>query len=279
MSKLIIHKTPREFLDANYDYLSQNELSNNLIIGLSLGFEEKDKEYKDINFLSVVNNGNIEAVSFRNTPRVVIAGDHKKGEAIYLLADFYKYLDPKIGGVMGEKFISEQFAVAINREQIKKREMIVHELDKTNDLTLAKGKLERSKLENLDKIFEYRIAFDKEAFGYSRIEYNELRLDTENRIRKGDFYNWIRDNEIVSMATVIRRTKNIGIIGLVYTPLKFRGNGFATSIVLSMSNEILSSGFSKCGLFTDKSNPTSNHIYYEIGYRAKAEYADIYLGD
>ncbi|MBK8551533.1 MAG: hypothetical protein IPL53_10930 [Ignavibacteria bacterium] len=78
MSKLIIHKTPREFLDANYRYLEQNELKNNLIIGLSLGFEDKDKEYKDVNFLSVVNNGDIKAVSFRNTPRVIIAGDPEK---------------------------------------------------------------------------------------------------------------------------------------------------------------------------------------------------------
>lgn len=277
MSKLIKHKTPREFLDANYSYLVQNELENNLIIGLSLGFEEKDKEYKDINFISVVSNGNIEAVSFRNTPRVTIAGNPGKNEAIELLADYYKSLGPKIGGVMGEKQISEKFAEAINRDQIKKRVMIVHELVKTNGLTFSKGKLELSKLEDLDLLFEYRIAFDKEAFGYSRIEYNELRSDTENKISKGNFYNWICDNEIVSMAAVVRRTKNIGIIGLVYTPEKFRGNGYATSTVLSISNGILNSGFSKCGLFTDKSNPTSNHIYYEIGYRPKAEYADIYF--
>ncbi|MBK8551532.1 MAG: GNAT family N-acetyltransferase [Ignavibacteria bacterium] len=155
--------------------------------------------------------------------------------------------------------------------------MIVHELEKTNDLTLSKGKFEHAKLENLDLLFEYRIAFDEEAFGYSRIEYDELRSETEYRIRKGNFYNWIYDNEIVSMAVVVRRTNNIGIIGLVYTPEKFRGNGYATSTVLSMSNEILKSGLSKCGLFTDKSNPTSNHIYHEIGYRPKAEYADIYF--
>lgn len=277
MSKLIIHKTPRGFLDANYNYLEQNELKNNLIIGLSLGFEEKDKEHNDVNFLSVVNNGSIEAVSFRNTPRVVIAGDSEKNEAIRLLAEFYESLGPKIGGVLGEKNISEKFADTMKRSQIKKREMIVHELEKTNDLTLSKGKLERAKLEDLDRIFEYRIAFDNEAFGYSRIEYDELRSETDNRIRNGNFYKWICDNEIVSMAAVVRRTKNIGIIGFVYTPEKFRGNGYATSTVLSVSNEILKSGLSKCGLFTDKSNPTSNHIYHEIGYRPKAEYADIYF--
>jgi predicted GNAT family acetyltransferase len=277
MRDLIIHKTPQDFLDANYDYLSQNELKNNLIIGLSLGIDEKDKEYKDINFLSVVNDGNIEAVSFRNTPRVIVAGDHEKNEAIQLLADFYGTLNPKIGGVMGEKNISEKFASASRRDQIKNRVMIIHELEKTNDLKLSDGKPEQSMTKDLDKIFNYRIAFDKEAFGYSRIEYKELKSNTASRIRQGNYYNWVHKNEIVSMAAIVRRTKNIGIIGLVYTPKKFRGNGYATSLVLSMSNDILSSGLTKCGLFTDKSNPTSNHIYHDIGYRPKAEYADIYF--
>jgi predicted GNAT family acetyltransferase len=278
MSKLIIHKTPREFLDANYNYLMQNELENNLILGICLGLEDKNIECKDYTFLSVISGEQIEAISFRNTPRIVITGDSENDEAVSKVVEYYQDLKIKIGGVFGEKKISEKFADKTKLNQIKKREMIDHELDKTNNFQLSEGKFKPAEMKDLDLLFEYRIAFDNEAFGYSRLDYDTLKKDLENKIRKNDLYNWICDNEIVSVAAVMRRTTNIGIIGIVFTPEKFRGNGYASSIVLSLSNEILNSGLSKSGLFTDKSNPTSNDIYYKIGYRPKLEYADIYFG-
>ena len=55
-------------------------------------------------------------------------------------------------------------------------------------------------------------------------------------------------------------------IGPVYTPPEFRGRGYASACVAAASQLQLDAGRRFCFLFADLSNPTSNHIYQEIGY-------------
>jgi uncharacterized protein len=55
-------------------------------------------------------------------------------------------------------------------------------------------------------------------------------------------------------------------IGPVYTPPLYRKRGYATAAVATLSRLLLDEGCRFCFLFTDRSNPTSNHIYQEIGY-------------
>ena len=70
----------------------------------------------------------------------------------------------------------------------------------------------------------------------------------------------------VSIACVDRPTKNgVAILG-VYTPPEHRNQGYATSSVLVLTQEMLSGRYSFCCLYTDLSNPTSNSIYSKIGY-------------
>ena len=53
----------------------------------------------------------------------------------------------------------------------------------------------------------------------------------------------------------------------VYTPPELRGRGYASACTAALSQHLLDQGREFCFLFTDLSNPTSNHIYQEIGYR------------
>jgi predicted GNAT family acetyltransferase len=55
-------------------------------------------------------------------------------------------------------------------------------------------------------------------------------------------------------------------IGAVYTPPEYRQRGYASACVAYLSQMMLDSGRKFCFLFTDLSNPTSNHIYQQIGY-------------
>ncbi|WP_258166573.1 GNAT family N-acetyltransferase [Paenibacillus sp. PCH8] len=51
----------------------------------------------------------------------------------------------------------------------------------------------------------------------------------------------------------------------MYPPYE-RRKGYATSIVTQISQLALDKGFTKCVLYTDLENPTSNSIYRKIGY-------------
>ncbi len=82
-------------------------------------------------------------------------------------------------------------------------------------------------------------------------------------------------NGPVSMALRSRPTPNGETVNQVFTPLEHRGNGYATAIVSNLSQLILNDGKRFCTLYTDLSNPTSNKIYREIGYKPIADVVDI----
>ncbi len=55
-------------------------------------------------------------------------------------------------------------------------------------------------------------------------------------------------------------------VGPVFTPREWRGRGYASALVAEASQAQLDAGRRFCFLYTDLANPTSNHIYAEIGY-------------
>ena len=67
-------------------------------------------------------------------------------------------------------------------------------------------------------------------------------------------------------------------IGAVYTPPEHRRRGYATATVASLSRAMLDRGRRACYLFTDLANPTSNHIYAEIGYEPVCDVDEIRFG-
>jgi predicted GNAT family acetyltransferase len=74
------------------------------------------------------------------------------------------------------------------------------------------------------------------------------------------------DNELVSMAAIIRSTTNTDTVGFVYTPDHCRGKGYGSSIVALLSDRIIKEG-RIANLFTDLTNSTTNTIYPKVGYR------------
>ncbi|MFJ9500076.1 GNAT family N-acetyltransferase [Brevibacillus centrosporus] len=50
-------------------------------------------------------------------------------------------------------------------------------------------------------------------------------------------------------------------------PLSRRKNGYASTCVAILSQQLLDAGYQFCSLYTDLANPTSNRIYQAIGYR------------
>jgi predicted GNAT family acetyltransferase len=92
------------------------------------------------------------------------------------------------------------------------------------------------------------------------------------RIEKARLFVWC-DAEPVSMAGWAGRTPHGARVNFVYTPPDRRGRGYASACVAALSQHLLDSGRHFCCLFTDVANPTSNHIYQEIGYEPVGDFA------
>jgi len=77
---------------------------------------------------------------------------------------------------------------------------------------------------------------------------------------------WEVDGQPVSMAGYTGPTPHGMRISAVYTPPNLRKRGYASACVATLSQHLLDEGRQFCFLFTDLANPTSNHIYQQIGY-------------
>jgi uncharacterized protein len=88
-------------------------------------------------------------------------------------------------------------------------------------------------------------------------------------------YLW-EDGAPVSMAAALGRTPHGIRVSYVYTLPELRGRGYASACVAALSQLMLERGRRFCFLFTDLDNPTSNHIYQNIGYRPVVD-VDEYL--
>jgi uncharacterized protein len=91
-------------------------------------------------------------------------------------------------------------------------------------------------------------------------------------LRLDDLLLWEVGGEPASMAAVMRRTPLSSTVSLVYTPPHLRGCGYASAVVAELSQRELDRGAAWCSLFTDLANPTSNHIYAELGYEPRADF-------
>ncbi|HEY6172458.1 MAG TPA: GNAT family N-acetyltransferase, partial [Candidatus Kapabacteria bacterium] len=103
----------------------------------------------------------------------------------------------------------------------------------------------------------------------------EAKGNLSFRIEGGNVFVWRDGHELVSIAATVRKTTNAAIIGIVYTPDKLRGKGYASTLVGKLTENLLAGGFTKCGLFTEADNPISNGIYRKIGYEPVGGYSDI----
>ncbi|MGW0325002.1 GNAT family N-acetyltransferase [Nocardia sp. NPDC003183] len=94
------------------------------------------------------------------------------------------------------------------------------------------------------------------------------RLDetaVRRRIEAGSSWLWEHDGTPVTLVARQPAVLCWARIGPVYTPPRFRGNGFASALTATVAGRIRAEGADVC-LFTDLANPTSNKIYQRIGF-------------
>ena len=145
--------------------------------------------------------------------------------------------------------------------------MRIFKLEKVEFCSQAKGNLRLATENDKELLKCWHDAFCLEALG-------SIEGDSEswaNRsLHKGTVYLW--ENEIpVAIACIARLTPNGAGISMVYTPPEYRKQGYAKACVAALSQILLEKGYKFCFLSTDLSNPTSNKIYQQIGYKPVAD--------
>jgi predicted GNAT family acetyltransferase len=189
-----------------------------------------------------------------------------------------KIEDFETPGVMTEKTLAKSFAKAFSvakgvNYRIDK-DMRIYELLEVNPAIPKIGTLRPAQESDMSFLPYWIEGFNNDCFGKSA----QTRPDPElyhYHIEKRNLYVLEDKGMPVSIAQINREMQSVCGVGEVYTPPYFRGKGFASSCVADLSRLILERGFTKCVLYTDLANPTSNSIYQKIGYKPVCDSLDI----
>lgn len=141
----------------------------------------------------------------------------------------------------------------------------------------APGAIRPAREADTDLVARWIAAFNLEALPDAAHDPAAAHRMAEDHIARGYLWLW-EHGEPVAMAAVGGSTPHGARVYAVYTPPGHRRRGYASMLVAEVTRQLLASGKEWACLFTDLLNPTTNHIYQEIGYRPVVAFDDYRFG-
>lgn len=278
--KLVIFDEPQRFAERVYDYLSPNEAANNLLFGLSATLVENPNRYgpDDPLFFAAVEESEIGAVALVTPPHNLVLSRILDLEyARFLAREINKVARlPGVGGPSEEAraFCDEWLAVTGVEAHLAMKQRI-YQLEKVTQPAPVSGYLRDATPEDKPLLYRWIKGFQQDT-DPSGAAAGRPEATVEGFFEATDRGAVIwEDEEPVSMAAYMGPTPNGIRVGAVYTPSELRMRGYASACVAALSQRLLDGGRKFCFLYTDLANPTSNHIYREIGYEPVCD-VDLY---
>lgn len=270
------------FLAEARPFLYQNEAVNNLSLGILDSMERQPPRRRNRPTMATVagNGGEMRLVAMMTPPRkMVLAGEEDAVSASTQLAVYLHQRNKKLPGVFGPEQLAAAFAEAwsglVERPYRTGTPQGVYKLTEVNDLSLPQGTFRTPYAEELELIADWIFQFEHD------IQSDNMPSLTQQiaaqLIQNRDIFVWADESDTPqAMATRSRPTQHGISINRVYTPEASRGHGYATACVAHLSQYLLDQGYTFCTLFTDLTNPISNHVYQKIGYKKVCEFQDFF---
>jgi predicted GNAT family acetyltransferase len=261
-----------EFYNHVQPFLLAHEAENNVLLGVLTTLIKTDTYQHPPYLACVEDTGEVVAVVLRTPPHNVSLSLMDTFEPLQLFADDLHRVYPELVGVNGAKEVVGAFAPiwqAVSGQNYRVgRQLRIYRLECVRPIRSVQGEYRKASEEYRERLIDWFMAFFAEAVeAVPREEAErgvEIRLNADPSIR--GLRLWYDNGKPVSIAGYSGPTPNGIRVGPVYTPPEYRGQGYASGCVAALSQELLEQGRKFCFLFTDLSNPTSNHIYQNIGY-------------
>lgn len=272
--------TAEEFAEAAMLFLLEHEAEHCLPIGLVAQLIENSARWDGpVVFASVERDGVPVAVTVRTPPYNPVLSRITDPDAIPLLVE--RYLDePAVQGVMAPveagALFAEEWARRTGDAVAVAMPERIYAVERVRPPTGVPGTLRRATHADRDLLIAWFDAFVDEVFGERLArEPAEPAVDARLASEQGGFVFWEDGDppEPVCLVGFTGPTPNGIRIGPVYTPPQHRRRGYAGAATAVVSQQLIDEGRRFCVLFTDLDNPTSNHIYQEIGYEPVADIA------
>jgi predicted GNAT family acetyltransferase len=257
-----------DFVDAAGAFLVAREAEHNLLLGICSNLRDTPEAFSEPPYLATVSDGErVVAVALQTPPFRLVLSEVDDPAAIGSLADDVHGRD--LPGVLGPvehvRGFVDRFAARGGPPARLAMSERIFRLTSVRPPAAVPGRSRQATPADRELVAAWTEAFMREAFG--EVDVAEVAAMTDRWLAgRGRVIHLWEDGDVVSLAGVGSPTPNGIRIGPVYTPPEARRRGYATALVAAVSQAELDGGRRFCFLFTDLSNPTSNHIYQAIGY-------------
>ncbi len=249
---------------------------NELLLGVLQSIISDPAGSQTTPFLATVHQQESVVLAALMTPPwpIVIAADSATPEAFRPLTKHLKHNGISVSGVNAPQPIANRFVAEWCRHTsctpTVKMDMRLYRLTNVQPVPPCPGRLVPVDGKYRDLALAWAYEFQRDV----RIDDSTASIEphVDAVIHSRNAFLWV-DQQPVCM-TFRERPHAAGVsIGYVYTPPQHRKKGYATNLVAEVSRNALHEGFRYCALFADTKNPTTNHIYQEIGYRPVSDYS------
>ena len=275
--KIQRYEDPEEFQKIIQPYLLQHEAENNLPLGV-LASIISGEYIEKTPYLGLVEEGGIPALVMMCTPPFPVLFSYKETAPNHqvltdVLIDLMDELDEDFKGITGNKELSSKIITVWKEltggQAADELAMRIYRLEQVNQVEGVPGKIRSAVNDERELLLNWYSGFHREAL-HEEPDFARTEKQVERYLGSDPMFRGLRiwevDGKPVSMAGYAGPTANGIRIGAVYTPPEQRRKGYASAVTAGVSQELLDKGFKFCFLFTDLRNPTSNHIYQQIGY-------------
>jgi uncharacterized protein len=263
-------ETVEGFLGVAEDFLVDREAEHNLLLGICNTLLTAPGVYREPPYFAVVTRGDeIVGVALQTPPWDLALSEMDDPMAVDLIVE--DRIGDALPGVIGPTALAERFADAWAIRTGATVNLAVRErafrLTQVTWPRRAPGRMRAARQSDRGLLYDWLGDFTEEALGgHLPADLDDIADRWAAGINR-TMQLWIDNGLPVSMAGVGSPTPHGIRIGPVYTPNDRRSRGYASNLVAAACAGALDAGRRFCFLFTDLANPTSNHIYQEIGFQ------------
>jgi uncharacterized protein len=256
----------RELFESRFDY--------NLIAAILAGVRAGRYRNTTPLFAYGLADGETKFGALRTPPWDMLATEIERDAAAQFVRKWLAE-DPGLAGVSGPASATRPIAQAWaertgGTSRCRMREL-AYVLERVSDPPRpAPGQLRPAEDDELPLMLEWMKAFARETKAVPE-ERTQVIVDT--RAADRTLFVWDHGGPVSMLGTSPPVAQSVRI-GPVYTPPEHRRRGYAGSAVAAASRRALAHGAQRCILYTDVTNPTSNKIYAQVGYRRFGEHEE-----
>ncbi|WP_444947839.1 GNAT family N-acetyltransferase [Micromonospora ureilytica] len=292
--RLRFYTDPEEFLAAAGDYLGADPVVSTVVTSIAhrvLSQRSEGISQPDRNWWLVVSDdsGAVVGAGMRSAPYAPYPPFllPMPDEAAVALAQALHERGEEVLAVNGalpavELCAAELTRLGGGRVQVTQHTRL-HELGELAWPPPVPGGLVAASEDDVGLVTEWSIAFvgdaDEQAGRPRGTSAHEVPDHAEmlRRLHAGRLWFWVDETgEPVHLIGANPPSFGVARVGPVYTPPAQRGRGWASNAVAEVSRRIQAEGARVC-LFTDQANPTSNKIYFTLGYRPVVDMANLVI--